>query len=304
MAANQDNNPLYKSLPLWDTTFEELFVLGSKSGGFLPVSFRNSLEANWIATEENFFQDLGVRIAEERFDCFCNELQKSSSIIPHMIHLIWLGSPPPSSVDVCIKSWKEHHPDWEIKLWKEEDLHGFAWSNPRSENFFNNGKNWAEKSDILRFEILYQYGGIYSDTDVICLNSFEDLTYLRFFAGFESNKIKLFGRPLIGSAIVGAEKNSQVIKQCIDLHQTQEEAPSTYQHLRSGPGPLSKASYEALEKGEEKVLLLPCSYFYPLPWEKRLAKVNEIIESIRAESLAIHLWEGSWFDSYQPPKSN
>lgn len=307
---DRTNNPLYQALPPLNETLEGLLALEPKVQGFIPIPFKESLEANWLPTEVNFFEDLGILIAEKKFDCFCQKwctsnISSSNFSIPPMIHLIWLGSVPPQTVDLAIASWEKYHPNWKIKLWTDEEIKNFTWSSPRSENFFQQGKNWAEKSDILRFEILYQFGGIYSDTDVVCLKSFEDLVTkeLTFFAGLESNKIKRFGRPLVGSAIIGAAKNSAVIKRCLDFSQTLEEAPSIHQHIRSGPGPITKASYEALESGQENILLLPCSYLYPLPWEKRLASLNEIIENIRPESFAIHLWEGSWFDSYHPPQS-
>ncbi len=304
VATDRSNNPLYKALPPLNTTIEGLLACDSQPG-FIPVSFRESLAANWIPTGTNFFEDIGVQLAEKVFNDFC--LKKNvmgTRCIPSVVHLIWLGSPPPEVVHLVMASWKKYHPQWEIKLWTEKEVENFAWSTPYSENFFKQGKNWAEKSDILRFEILYQFGGIYADTDVVCLKSFDDLMNkgISFFAGFESNQIKRFGRPLIGSAIIGAVKNSPIIKRCLDYSQTSEDAPSIHQHIRSGPGPISKAAYEALEAGDETVLLLPCSYLYPLPWEKRLVSLNEILENIRPETFAIHLWEGSWFDSYHPPQ--
>lgn len=303
-AEDRSANPLYKALPPLDATLEGLIAMEPKGEGFLAVSFRESLAANWIPTEENFFEDQGVQIAEERFNAFCQS-GPAAPQIPPLIHLIWLGSPPPQNVQLAVSSWQKHHPTWEVKLWTEKDLIDFRWSSPRTEAYFKNGKNWAEKSDIFRFEILYQYGGIYSDTDVICLKSLDPLlhTGAAFIACFESNKIKRLGRPLIGSAIVAATQGHSVIKSCIDHSKSAEEAPHIHQHIRSGPGPISLASYEALEAGRTDVLLLPCSYFYPLPWEKRLATLEEVIENIRPESFAIHLWEGSWFDSYHPPTS-
>lgn len=303
---DRSKNPLYKALPPVQETCKGLLELEPQVSGFAPVPFRDSLAANWFPTEKNFFEDIGVGLAERNFHLFC---ERNSSLnapaIPAIIHLIWLGSTPPPAVNLAVASWKKHHPHWEIKLWTEREMETFVWSSFHAENFFKKGKNWAEKSDILRFEILYQFGGIYSDTDVICLNSFENLvaTGITFFAGFESNVVKRFGRPLIGSAIIGAEKNSPIMKRCIDFSQTAEDAPTIHQHIRSGPGPITKASYEALEAGKTNILLLPCSYLYPLPWEKRLATLKEVIENIRPESLAIHLWEGSWFDFYKPPQN-
>lgn len=305
---DRTKNPLYKSLPPLNSTVEGLLNLEPKVNGFAAVSFRDSLAANWIPTDEDFFKDIGVQLAEKKFDAFCHDISSINSSrifsIPPIIHLIWMGSPPTPSVQLSIDSWKKYHPNFEIKLWTEKEVKNITWSSSHSKNLYYQGKNWAEKSDALRFEVLYQYGGVYSDTDVVCLNSFHDLMTcgLNFFAGFESNKIKRLGRPLIGSAIIGASKNCPLIKDCINFSQTVEQAPTVVQHLRSGPGPITKASYKALESGQEGVLLLPCSYFYPLPWEKRLLPLDEIIQNVRSESMAIHLWEGSWFDSYHPPK--
>ncbi|HLB52343.1 MAG TPA: glycosyltransferase [Chlamydiales bacterium] len=303
-AEDRKDNPLYKALPSIQSSVEELFNYTPEEKGFVVEEFRKSLAKNWVPTEENFFQDPAVILAEKRFVRFCQNKEKEKPTIPKLIHFIWMGSPPPDSVYISMDSWKKHHPDWEIKLWTDTEIELFNWTSDRSKLVFQSGKNWAEKSDILRFEILYQYGGIYSDTDVVCVNSFENLICkeISFFAGFESNKIKRFGRPLIGSAVIGAKKNSPVIMRCIDFTKSSEEEPTVHQHLRSGPGPITKASYEALELKAEDVLLLPCSYLYPLPWEMRLADVREIIGTIQKETLALHLWEGSWFDFYHPPK--
>jgi len=304
-------NPLYKPLTISNDILETILNLNQNNKGFIPVSFRNSLEGRWPKTEENFFQDNGILAAEDNFNKYCARTSNlknentSNYSIPPVIHLIWLGSTPPSRVDLVIESWKRHHPSWKIKLWTDKDIENFSWTCPRSKNFYEKSGNWAEKSDILRFEILYQFGGIYSDTDVICLKSFEDLisSKITFFAGLESNKVKRFGRPLVGSAIIGAKKNSAIVKDCIDFSQTLEEAPTIRQYIRSGPGPITKASYKALKNiNNENIIIFPCSYFYPMHWEARLSSAEDIIEYIRPESFAIHLWEGSWFDSFPPPQ--
>lgn len=306
---DRTKNPLYKALPSLTNTSQELLNLKPKNNEFTPVPFRESLAANWVPTEDNFFEDVGIQLAEAGFNAFCEKVAAKSASstysIPPIVHLIWMGSPLTQAVHEVAESWKKHNPGYEIKIWTDSDVKDFAWSDPHSKVFFESGKNWAEKSDILRFEILYQFGGVYSDTDALCMKSIDDLMKndLTFFAGLESNKIKRFGRPLVGCSVMGAAKNSPVIKRCLDFSQTVEEAPTIHQHLRSGPGPTSKASYEALENGAKDVLILPCSYLYPMPWEKRLSSAQEVVENIRPETFAIHLWEGSWFDFYYPPKS-
>ena len=99
---------------------------------------------------------------------------------------------------------------------------------------------------------------------------------------------------MLGSAIIGAARNSTVIKRCIDYTYSPDENDGSLQYVRSGPGPLTKAFLEALKDNMQTVLVLPCSYFYPLPWCERLLSFNELTSKIRNESFAIHFWEFSW----------
>lgn len=238
-------------------------------------------------------------IAEQLFNRFCTSQVLSAPVIPSIIHMIWLGSAPTSLVKLALASWQKYHPSWEIKLWTDQEVKQLKWSHPRSALLYAEAQNWAEKSDILRFEILYQYGGVYADTDAICLKPLDSLinSGLNFFACFEENKIKLLGRPLIGSAVIVSAKHHPILHRCIEYSFAKSEQPELKQHIRSGPGPLSKACYEVLEAGEEDILILPCSYFYPLPWNKRLLNFEQILENIRPESFAVHLWEGTWLES-------
>ena len=52
-------------------------------------------------------------------------------------------------------------------IWTDLEVSDFSWSSPRLRSAFTFADTFAEKADILRLEILYQFGGIYSDTDVL-----------------------------------------------------------------------------------------------------------------------------------------
>jgi len=295
---------LFLPLDNINRVLKKLLRLKPMSTGFVSTTFRESLEGKWPPTEAKFFEDAGIQASEVYFNRYCEKMSGSSAqpetpSIPRIIHIIWLGSKPPKKVEIAVESWRRCHPNWELKLWENHDLENFAWTTPNSKAFFDHAENWIEKSDILRFEILYQFGGIYSDTDAVCLKSFEDLVSngIAFFAGLESNLIQQFGRPLLGSAILGARKKHPILRRCMDFSLTREQAPTTLQYIRSGPGPVTQACYEALEKGAKDIVIFPCSYFYPLNWKARLSPASKIINYIRPESFSVHLWEGSWFDS-------
>lgn len=85
-------------------------------------------------------------------------------MIPKVIHYCWFGGNPlPELSKKCIASWKEYLPDYEIREWNESnfDVNCCAYTREAYE-----AKKWAFVSDYARFWILYNYGGLYFDTDV------------------------------------------------------------------------------------------------------------------------------------------
>lgn len=85
-------------------------------------------------------------------------------MIPKTIHYCWFGgNPKPDIIERCIASWKKYCPDYEIVEWNETNFdisqHSFMLEAYEQ-------KKWAFVSDVARLIILYNYGGIYMDTDV------------------------------------------------------------------------------------------------------------------------------------------
>lgn len=81
-----------------------------------------------------------------------------------IIHYCWFGNNPlPKLAKQCIKSWKKYLPDYEIKCWNEEnsDLDECPFVKGAYEN-----KKWAFVADYIRTKAMYEYGGIYFDTDM------------------------------------------------------------------------------------------------------------------------------------------
>jgi hypothetical protein len=85
-----------------------------------------------------------------------------------------------------------------------------------------------------------------------------------------------------------------VIKYCIENLKSKKEAPEVGIIKRTGPGLISLACQSVLRSGQELVLILPSSYIYPLPWKQRATNEEEVLNYVSPDSLAIHLWDGSW----------
>jgi mannosyltransferase OCH1-like enzyme len=93
-------------------------------------------------------------------------------LIPKTIHHIWIGPDPlPEDHGPWIESWKVHHPDWEHRLWTEENLP----EDPIRPEILERLRAPVERADILRLEILYRHGGVYADTDLECLRPLDDV---------------------------------------------------------------------------------------------------------------------------------
>ena len=86
-------------------------------------------------------------------------------MIPKIIHYCWFGGgPKPKSVEKCIRSWKKYCSDYEIIEWNEDNFD--ISSSPLYAKQAYAAKKWAFVSDYARLKVVFEYGGIYFDTDV------------------------------------------------------------------------------------------------------------------------------------------
>lgn len=106
-------------------------------------------------------------------------------MIPKVIHYCWFGrGQMPGLAIKCIESWKKFLPDYELKLWNEDNFD--LSMNPYAQEAYNLRK-YAFVTDYVRLYALYHEGGIYMDTDVEVLQSLDKFLDLPAFSGFESD---------------------------------------------------------------------------------------------------------------------
>lgn len=107
-------------------------------------------------------------------------------MIPKTIHYCWFGrGEMPELVKGCLASWHKHMPDYEYKLWNEDnfDVSQNAYAKEAYE-----ARKYAFVSDFVRLWALEREGGVYLDTDVEVFKPFDDLLVYKAFAGFEGSK--------------------------------------------------------------------------------------------------------------------
>lgn len=131
--------------------------------------------------------------------------------IPKIIHYCWFGdSEKPDLVKKCIESWKTFLPDYEIREWNNKDLEN---CNVQYVQDAIKEKKWAFVSDYFRLYALYNYGGIYLDSDNEIFKQLDKFLNLSFFSGYEictKFSSNISAHPF--TALVGATKGNHIIK--------------------------------------------------------------------------------------------
>ena len=106
-------------------------------------------------------------------------------MIPKVIHYVGLGGgAKPPLFSRCLESWKAHCPDYEIREWNESN---FDFSDNAFAVQAYRAKKYGYVADYIRLRVLYEYGGIYPDTDVEMVKPFDDLLANDFFLSFEND---------------------------------------------------------------------------------------------------------------------
>lgn len=193
--------------------------------------------------------------------------------IPKIIHQIWLGSPVPQQFYPLIETWKTLHPDWEYKLWTDNDIEEFDLTNKL---IYAIAPNYGMKSDIARLEILYRHGGLYIDLDQECLLPHDIFHHITdFYVGIVSPNPSF--EKSLANGLIGSCKQHPILKQAIDrilysyrairtIHKQSIEKTLEY----TGPFLLSRIVNQYMMQSQEFInsgplcLVLPKSFFFHL----------------------------------------
>lgn len=222
-------------------------------------------------------------------------------MIPKIIHFCWLsGDPYPDLVSHCIDSWKRVLPDYEFVLWDKNrfDVDSVPWVKEACEK-----KKWAFAADYIRLYALYNYGGIYLDSDVEMIKSFDELLDLPYFLGREHFFDIIDASNTIEAATIGAEKGNPFIKACLDYYSGKHFVKKDGE-LESSilPYIMSQVALnfdvkcvtgkESFDYAEKSVCLFPMDYFSP-------KNSRTLIVENTSNTFSVHHFNGSWHSPAQ-----
>lgn len=205
--------------------------------------------------------------------------------IPKTIHYCWFGKGKKSKLfKKCIKTWRNVLPDYEIIEWNEENFD--INSNLYVKQAYN-AKKYEFVSDYVRMYVLYNYGGIYMDTDVEVLKPLNKFLNYTAFIGFEEDKF-------CGTSIIGSEKENVMIKKFLDSYndisfvrddgsfdETTNVNRITKILLEHG------LKFDNTQQNVKDISVFPKTYFSPLNFD-------DIKTDFSDNTYTIHHFAGSW----------
>jgi mannosyltransferase OCH1-like enzyme len=207
-------------------------------------------------------------------------------LIPKKIHYVWIGGPKGNIENICINSWREKLPEYEIIEWNEKnfDIEKEIKGNKFLEECYSR-KLWAFISDFMRIKVLYEHGGIYMDTDMQIL---KDITPLlennKFVCGYEDDG------NYINGAIIAVEKGHIFLKDLLDFYDNGILKSDLYTIPKVITHLLEK-NYKKIdeENYEEGIRVYNKQYFYPFGFNEDFTS-----ECITNNTHGIHWWGKSW----------
>lgn len=201
-------------------------------------------------------------------------------IIPKVFHRVWFGPQPiPPPFRDWGYSWMDHHPGWSMTTWYEGT---YLPTNIR--DLIARCPNYSQMSDVLRYYILSQFGGVYIDTDFQCLRNIEPLIEgASAFAAWQLDDHGAEGA--VAAGICGAVSGHPLFKSLVDGLSDQDVGK-----FRS----IGPAYFTRRVRGGFDIRILEREHFYPYSWTE-LDRRNENFPN----SFAVHHWAGKWYkDSF------
>lgn len=178
-------------------------------------------------------------------------------------------------------AWRRLHPEWTFITWRD---HMLRWLENRdlydaAPDLVPKDAIWQLRSDIARYELLYNYGGLYTDADVLPLQAFDDeLDGHDTWAGMEDVN-------WVGNTILYVEPGHQVMK---DILTGLRERIEQGARRKARPGWVSGPRYITQHWHANGCYTAPTRRVYPYSYGD--VKRGSIPTSFDDDVLCVHQW--------------
>lgn len=223
--------------------------------------------------------------------------------IPPIIHQTWKDRQVPTVLQPLVRSWRSRHPNWEYRLWTDEDNRNFIRNDfpdflPRYDAY----PLQIQRVDAVRYFLLYRFGGLYIDLDFECLRPFDELIGKSdcLFGLEPEAHCNIHDRKIIvGNALMGAvpghpfiARITHELTECEPFHEDRNTS------VLDSTGPFMLTRVYARDRPSD-VTLLPSRDLYPFSLDDLTRTANDgLSEGDRLklrEAYAVHYFCGTWW---------
>jgi len=222
------------------------------------------------------------KLMEGWYDAYLKD-NDTEQRIPKIIHLVWVGyTDIPHEYQTYMNTWMND--GWEVMYWNDYNLPDL------NDSVYDRMKNNGAKSDYIRYQALYDYGGLYVDTDFEMLKPHDGFLHLNFFTSVADNPT-----PCLYIGHLGSTPKHKILKSCLDNIYSFND--SSYDNIMRTTGVyyFTDRFFESVNNDYEKIVVFPPEYFYPFPGNQRKIKDRRHRLSFCSDNThAIHHWGTSW----------
>lgn len=215
-------------------------------------------------------------------------------MIPKVIHYCWFGrNALPADAQKCIASWRKFMPDYEIKEWNEDnfDINIIPYTAQAYA-----AKKYAFVSDYARFWIVYNYGGLYFDTDVEIIKPLDDIIGTGAFMGIEKSMATRKNNPSGWIGInpglgIGATAGNLIYKAILDKYANMNFDLNDGTVVKHTTDVLTEFGYDGTNTCQQvhDINVYSDEYFCPMDSTTGLVHLTP-------NSYTIHHYSCSWID--------
>ena len=226
--------------------------------------------------------------------------------IPHIFHQTWKTSDIPDEWQAYVQSWRTHHPHWQHILWTDENNRKFIQDHyPDFLEFYDSYSYNIQRADVIRYFILYTYGGVYVDLDLECLQPIDRLlAHHTFVAGYEPppHAQWLGAKSMVCNAFMASIPRHRLLAAILQALKTFNPKITFHTEVLKTTGPLMLTQV-VKQYSFDDITLLDDHILYP--FTSKQEKLEALLhdpdqgqaikeDCIKRGGYAIHYWANTW----------
>ena len=182
----------------------------------------------------------------------------------YVIHQIWIGpASPPHFWMSTVRDFAAKY-GYTYMLWDDTAVANLTVRNPELLKEFLENKRWPGASDIIRCEVLGQYGGVYIDADTVVMKPEAFHTFLQKYKDQTFFGCEYDDCHLLANGTIGTPKGSVFLQDLLEAMPVYaKERPDEPDYKRVGPYFLTDF---VKNRKEQDYVKIPKHVFYPQSW--------------------------------------